>query len=131
MCKLVQDLWIPIPIGTRDFAMVLFMDSLSSVKQNTITWAHTKRLRDEHDLRHCELFLDQILNRPGLGFLDQDTKDEVFSCEDRCKNILGEKEVAWRLKIWALLLTCGDENTKKKSGFCKRQEIIQYHLGTQ
>ena len=54
-----------------------------------------------------------------MGFLDQDTKDEVFSCEDRCKNILGEKEVAWRLKIWALLLTCGDENTKKIQAFAK------------
>ena len=31
-CKLVQDIWIPIPSGTGDFAGVLFMENLSKVK---------------------------------------------------------------------------------------------------
>ena len=81
---MVQDIWIPIPSGTRDFTGVLFMENLSKVKQATISWAHAKRLRDEQEIRHCEIFLDHILNRPGLGFLDQTTKDEVYLCEDRC-----------------------------------------------
>ena len=41
-CKLVQDLWIPISIGTKDLYGVLFMENISRVKQATITWAHAK-----------------------------------------------------------------------------------------
>ena len=69
-CKLVQDLWIPITPESQNFVGILFMDNLSRVKQTTITWAHRKRPRDDQDLRDCELFLDRIINRPGLGFLD-------------------------------------------------------------
>ena len=74
------------------------MDNLRKVKQATITWAHAEQLRDEHDLRDCEFFLDQIINRHGLGFLDQVTKAEVISCEPHHWNLLGDKETFWHLK---------------------------------
>ena len=57
------------------------------------------------------------------GFLDQITKDEVFLCENRRRKILGEKEAAWRLKIWALILTSGYENTKKCQAFSKGRKL--------
>ena len=95
---MVQDLWIPSPNGTRDFVGVLFMKNLSRVKQATITWAHARWLRDEQDLRDCEFFLDQIINRPSLGFLDQVTKDEVISCEARRRKILGGQRSFLALK---------------------------------
>lgn len=91
---------------------VLFINNLRKVKQATITWDHAKRLLDEQDHRDSKFFGDQIINRAGLGFLDQVTKAEVISCEARRRKLLGDKEAAWRLKSRALLLTCGDENTK-------------------
>ena len=99
------------------------MENISRVKQDTINWAHAKRLGDGEDLRHCENYLDHILNRTKLGFLDKATKDEFFSCEDRRRKILGEKQVAWRLKIRELLLTCGDENTKKNQDSVKGKKL--------
>ena len=89
------------------------MENLCNVMQSIIKWAHDKRVHDEQKLRQCKHFMDKILNRPGKRFLDQNTKDEVFSCEDSHRKLLGEKEVAWCLKSLALMLTYGDENTKK------------------
>ena len=65
------------------------MDNIHRVKQATITWVHTKHLRYDQDLCDCELFLDRIINRPSLGFLDHVTKYEVLTFETRHWNIFG------------------------------------------
>jgi hypothetical protein len=85
---------------------------LKRVKKETMSWAHNKRILDEHELVSTEAALSDIYASEGGGFLSQETKEALITLEKKKRVLLEAKEEVWRKKILAIWLASGDENTK-------------------
>ena len=81
-------------------------------KQETMSWAREKKIKDDHDLRDIKSTLPEIQGGEGQGFTSLVDKDFIYGLEKRRRVLLEEKEALWRLKSHAIWLSCGDENTK-------------------
>ena len=81
--SLVKEMWNPRPQNSLEHAGVHFYQNIKFLKEATITWAHVKRVNDDRNLRDCELAIDRMLHSPGMGFLDDQTKDELLTFEKK------------------------------------------------
>ena len=99
---LVKEMWTPRPQKYLEHAGVHFYQNLKRIKEATISWAHAKRVNDDLTLRVCELDIDSLLHSKGMGFLDDQSKDELLSLEKKQNVIPCEQEELWRLKSRAI-----------------------------
>ena len=88
--SLIKELWIPRPHNSQEHAGAHFYQNMKRINEATISWAHAKRVNDDKTLRDCELAIDKLLHSPGMGFLDDQTKDELFTLEKKRNVILCE-----------------------------------------
>lgn len=94
--RLVKELWVSRPHNSVEFAGAHFHSNLKRLKEATISWAHAKRVNDDQILRECELAIGRLLQRPGLGFMDELEKEELSAWEHKRNVILCEREELWR-----------------------------------
>ena len=83
-------MWTLRPQNSLEHAGVHFYQNLKRLKEATISWAHAKRVNDDKTLRDCELAIDRLLHSPGMGFLDDQTKDELLILQKKRNVILCE-----------------------------------------
>jgi len=121
--KLVQDLWVHRPQKSMEFAGSHFHQNLKRIKQTTLTWAHEKRIKEDQTLCDCERAIEHLLNNPGLGYLDNQSKEELLSLEKKRNEILCDREATCRMKSRAIWLQCGDENTKFFQAYAKGRKF--------
>eukprot|EP01018_Ginkgo_biloba_P022058 Gb_03022 [translate_table: standard] len=110
--RLARDLWVPYNENLRESASLQFAANLKKLKQATIGWAHTKKIKEAKELFEVESKLEVLYVSEGVGYLSEESKAEMTTLEQRRRKLLDEKEAAWRLKSRALLLSKGDENSK-------------------
>ena len=83
-------------------------------------WAQNKKIFDEQALTHIETDLEELQNSDGSGILTNEDKDTgLFSLESNRNKILKEREEVLRIKIKAIWMECGDDNTKFFQAFSK------------
>ena len=99
---MVKEMWTPRPQNSLEHAGIHFYQNMKRIKEATISWAHTKRVNDDKSLRDCELAINSLLHSPGMGYLDDQAKDELLSLEKKRNVILCEREELWRLKSRAI-----------------------------
>jgi hypothetical protein len=84
--------------------MLLFIFGKPEKNQTgTISWAHEKKLKEEHELLHIEQTLMDWQVGSGRGFCSREDKEDLVRLEHRRRVLLAEKEALWRLKsrvIW-------------------------------
>jgi hypothetical protein len=120
---LVRELWVNIPEDSQFPAAVLFVENLKRLKQATKGWAREKKLKEDKEVIDIDSKLAELHDGEGQGFLNQETKEQLFGLEKRRRAILAEREAQWRLKSRALWLACGDENTKFFQAFSKGRKM--------
>ena len=116
-------MWNHRPQNSLEHAGVHFYQNMKRIKEATISWAHAKRVNDDLILRNCDLAIDRLLHCSGMGFLDEQSKDELITLEKKRNIIFCEREELWRLKSRAIWLQCGDENTKKFQAYAKGRKF--------
>jgi hypothetical protein len=80
---LVRGLWTLVSIDHQIPVAVQFVGNLKRIKQATISWAHEKKIKEEHELRHIEQSLQEMLEGFGQGFHTQDDKENLVNLEKR------------------------------------------------
>lgn len=80
---MVQDLWVRRPSNSLEYAGAHFHNNLKRIKQASIAWAHNKHIKDEQSLNECELAIDRMHTNLGMGYLDDQHKDELHAMEKK------------------------------------------------
>lgn len=109
---LTKDIWVPFDSTSGSSASYQLAKNLNSFKKATLDWSIEKMKLDDQELKEVEEALLKVYDSEGGGYLSWEDKELSVSLERKKRKLLGEKEVAWRLKSRAIKLKCGDENTK-------------------
>lgn len=110
--EIVSSHWTSLPYEPHGQVAILFLENLKKIKQDTLAWAHGKKIRDARELVHIEKWIFEKTRRDEDGFSYPKARDDLVHLEKRRRSLLEEKEVAWRLKSRAIWLNYGDENNK-------------------
>lgn len=88
------------------------MEKLKKMKQETISWAKEKYIRDEALLKSTEKYLEALESLEGNGYEMEEKKRRIKSMEGEMYTILKEIEEKWRIKCRAIWHEEGDEKPK-------------------
>lgn len=82
-----------------------------------------KHQREELLLSQIESELSIMLDDRNLGFASADDKAHLIELENQKARILKEKEEYWHLRIKAIWLKAGDDNTKFFQNYAKGRKV--------
>eukprot|EP00253_Pinus_taeda_P014791 PITA_14791 len=95
------------------------MENLKRLKKATISWAKERQKKQNEDLIKIREELKELESVDADGYSTQASKDRILSLEKSQNQILLAKEEEWRLKIRAIWLKSGDENTSFFHNYAK------------
>ena len=87
-------------------------ENLIRIKNLTIQWVRNKKRVEREALHSIDEKIGILNSVDLLGYRTKDSRAQLFALETEKAKLLRQKEEDWRLKIRAIWLQAGDENTK-------------------
>lgn len=120
---LVRHFWGSVNIYPGLTIMDRLMEKLRLLKVKVREWEKRQKLDQAYALEEIEVESDLIFLSNTDGLFPCEDKSHLKRSEgDKC-DILRVEEEEWRLKSRALLIKCGDQNTKIFHNFANQRRI--------
>eukprot|EP00253_Pinus_taeda_P033720 PITA_33720 len=121
--NLVSDFWKAHPIDREAYLAKGFCKNLTLLKHLAINWAKEKNRKESEQLTHIEAKLCSLQDDRNLGFISGEEKSRLIELENQKANILRLREESHRLRIRAIWLKDGDENSKFFQNYAKGRKV--------